>query len=139
MGPALRVRTVRTRPPSERWSAKAIEEFVATTDVPKFRDESQRHIETERNTKGMEVGAKPDNGVTMQDKEKMKDVRDCSITDAHLEEFGHTPGCAGCEAKRHGAVRRMHNRTCRMRMESEIKKKRPEDPWLQRRDDRHVA
>ena len=139
MGPALRVRTVRTRPPSERWSAKAIEEIRATPDVPNPRDESQRHIGTERNTKGMEVGAKPDNGVTMQDTEKAKDVRDFRITDAHLEEFGHTPGCAGCEAKRHGAARRMHNRTCRMRMESEIKKKRPEDPWLQRRDDRHVA
>ena len=74
----------------------------------------------------MEVRAKPDNGV--QDKEEMKDVWDFRLTAAHLQEFRHTPGCAGCEAKRHGAARRMHNQTCRMRMESEIKKKRPEDP-----------
>ena len=140
-GPVLRVRTVRMRPPSERWSLTAIRGVQATPDVPNPKDGNQQRIETERNTKGIDFGA--ESGKNIQDKSQASDepkhVRDFKITNAHLEEFGFTPGCPGCDAKRHGTARRGHNAHCRVRIEDAIKERYPEDPALTRRDARHAT
>ena len=62
-GPALRVRTVRARPQSERWSTKAIEEIVATPDKPNPQDPEQRMPNPERKTQGTESRAQQVPGV----------------------------------------------------------------------------
>ena len=140
-GPVLRVRTVRMRPPSERWSLKAIRDVLATPDVPNPRDGNQQRIETERNTKGIDFGT--ESGKDIRDKNQAPDeprhVRDFKITNAHMEEFGYTPGCPGCDAKRHGTARRGHNAHCRVRIEDAIRERYPEDPALTRRDARHAT
>ena len=147
-GPAMRVRTVRARPSSERWSAKAIEEIVATPQRPNPHNAKQRFIEAERNTAGAQFEEKPKRervevkperkAAEPQEEQGAKDIRDVRITDAHLQEFGYTLGCAGCDAKRHGSSKRMHTNVCRARIESDIKTKNPEAPEMMRRDERHV-
>ena len=51
--PALRVRTVRARPSSERWSARAIAEIIATPQRPNLHNAKQKFVEAERNTVGI--------------------------------------------------------------------------------------
>ena len=75
----------------------------------------------------------------MPDEKLVRDIRDFRITDANFEEFGFTQGCLGCDAKRHGKGKRAHSQQCRTRIEAGIKAKDPDDPVLQRREDRHVA
>ena len=58
-GPALRIRTVRARPASEKWSLKAIQETVAAPERPNPEDPSQKTARQERHTQGGEFGAKP--------------------------------------------------------------------------------
>ena len=54
-GMAVKVRTVKMRPESERWSKKAIEEIVATPDAPNPIDPMQRVVKGARETKGADV------------------------------------------------------------------------------------
>ena len=139
-GPVLRVRTVRMRPPSERWSITAIKDIKATPDLPNPKDAGQKIVESERNTKGVDFGAKPGKDIVDHDKVDMpRAVRDFKITDAHLEEFGFTKYCPGCDAKRHGTARRGHTADCRIRIEEAIRQRYPEDPAIARRDERHAA
>ena len=137
--PAIRARTVRARPASESWNAQAIEDIKSTPDKPNPKNENQRIIESERNTEGLEFGAKSGHDIAVQDEERIKHVRDFRITDTFLTEFGYTPDCVGCDAKRHGAAKRAHSTECRTRIENEILAKYPESPALQQRLDRHVA
>ena len=67
----------------------------------------------------------------------MKDIRDFRITDAHLQEFGYTRGCLGCDAQRHGIPKGMRTNACHARIEFDIKAKKPEAPEMMRRDERH--
>ncbi len=53
-GQAVRVRSVRPRPESERWSAAAITNIVATPDAPNPRDVEQREPKPPRDTVGAE-------------------------------------------------------------------------------------
>ena len=147
-GPAMRVRTVRARPGSERWSADAIVEIRATPERPNPHNAKQKFIEADRNTEGTQFGARPKRETAEpkpehktaehQEEQKVKDIRDFRITDAHLQEFGYTLGCPGCDAKRHGTPKRMHTNPCRTRIASDIRAKRPEAPEMMRRDERHV-
>ena len=89
-GPVVRVRTVRARPSAERWNAKAIEEVKATPEKPNPKNDKQSIIEAERNTEGLDFGAKPGKNIVMPDEKLVRDIRDFRITDANLEEFGFT-------------------------------------------------
>ena len=44
----------------------------------------------------------------------------------------------GCEAKRLGFPKRVHSRTCRLRIEAGLRADNPETPALVRRDERHI-
>ena len=109
-GPALQIRTVRARPASERWSLKAIRDIVATPDRPNPKDPAQRTVRQERHTQGVEFGAAEqearapaaaDAGATQSPREDMaQPPRDFKIYDAHLQKFGYTPNCLGCNATR---------------------------------------
>ena len=57
-GPAMRVRTVRARPSSERWNARANAKIIATPQRPNPNTE-QKFVEAERNTSGIQFGEKP--------------------------------------------------------------------------------
>ena len=57
-GPAIRVRTVRTRPPSERWNAEAVVEIIATPDTPNPKDPLQKEPRPERDTMGLDFSGR---------------------------------------------------------------------------------
>ena len=58
-GPAMRVRTVRARPGSERWSADAIVEIRATPERRNPHNAKQKFVDAGRNTKETQFGARP--------------------------------------------------------------------------------
>ena len=100
----------------------------------------------ERHTQGVEFGAKLSHSVETADaelartlrKESIQLSRDFRTIDAHLETFGCTPDCPRCEAKRLGIPKRVHSRTCQLRIEAALRADNPEIPALVRRDERHV-
>ena len=110
--PAIRIRTVRARPASERRSLKAIREIVATPDRPNPNDPSQKAVRQERHTQGVEFGAAEQEAraaaaaSTDAPQSPREDTaqlpRDFKIYDACLQKFGYTPDCQGCNAKRQG-------------------------------------
>ena len=80
----------------------------------------------ERHTQGVEFGAKPSRSAEAADAELLKTPREESsqlprgfrIIEAHLEKFGYTPDCLGCEAG--------------------LRADNPETPALVWRDERHI-
>ena len=139
-GMALKVRTVRMRPESERWSKKAIEEIVATPDAPNPTDPNQRMVKGARETKGADV-----EGTGGQDLPKVPVrhevglTREFKITDRLLQKFGFTPGCNGCEAKIDGGVKTAHSAECRRRLEAEMVMDENAKEIIERRDRRRTA
>lgn len=136
-GPAVRVRTVRPKAESERWSSEAVEKIAATPDRPNPNDPSQEDAMPERLTKGLDFGDKdgadlPD--ATAQDRNVQK--RDFRISADLLREHGYTLECPGCQAKRDNLEHRGHSAACRKRIEEAMKKKDQDAPALHRRDDR---
>ena len=97
-GPALRVRTVRAWPSSEKWSADAVAEIRAIPERPNPHNAKLKFVEAERNTEGTQFGAKPKHeaaeakpereSAEHQEGQRVKDIRDFRIIDAHLQEFG---------------------------------------------------
>ena len=71
-GPALRIRTARAKPESERWNIEAIRQIVATPDKPNPHDEKQRSVQSERNTKGIDFGAKPGHDIKDSNEDTIK-------------------------------------------------------------------
>ena len=57
-GPAINVRTLRSRLEGERWSAEAVEAIRATPDIPNPRDHNQKEPRPERETRGLDFGAR---------------------------------------------------------------------------------
>ena len=51
-GPAIKARTVKPKPSSSRWCAKAIKEIQATVKIPNPIDKDQREPRVERDTRG---------------------------------------------------------------------------------------
>ena len=148
-GPALRIRTVRARPASERWSLQAVREILATPDKPNPKDPSQANVRQERHTRGVKFGVAEKEASAPADTSTRTPCappedsaqlppRDFRIYDALLQKFGHTPECLGCNAKQQGTPKRMHSRTCRMRIEASLRAENPQTPALARRDERHV-
>ena len=119
----MRIRTVRARLASERWSLKAIQEIVATPDQTNPKDPTQKTVRQERHTQGVRFGAKLSRSTEAAEKEARAPAtedsaqlpRNFRIIDAHLEKFGYTPECLGCEAKRLGIPKRVHSSVCRLR------------------------
>ena len=136
-GPAIRVRTVRPRSEGERWNAQAVKEIRATPDVPNPKDEKQTEPKTERDTQGVDFGARGGQELPKQKTKHEQDLkREFRITDKLLEKYGPTDYCKGCVAKVMGDASRPHTQECRDRMEECIKQEDPEDELLTRRDAR---
>ncbi len=134
-GPAIRVRTVRPRPEGERWNHEAVLAIRATPDVPNPADHAQRDVRAERETKGLDFGAR--GGQDLPEAPVNREpglVRDFRINDELLEKYGFTDGCPGCEAKIDGTARRLHSTACRQRIEDAIRSDEPE--IITRRDER---
>ena len=99
---------------------------MATPDLPNPKDPSQKTVRQERHTQGVEFGAKPSRSAEAADAELLKTPREESsqlprgfrIIEAHLEKFGYTPDCLGCEAG--------------------LRADNPETPALVWRDERHI-
>ena len=142
-GPALRIRIVGARPASERWSLNAIREIMATPDRPNPKDPSQKAVRQERHT--VELGAAeqearaPAGTSTGEPRGPREDAaplpRDFKIYDAYLQKFGFTRDCMGCNAKRQGIPKRVHSRTCRLRIEAGRRADNPETLALVPRDE----
>ena len=136
-GPAIKVRTVKSRPPSERWNEKAIGEVVATPDAPNPKDPNQKAPKSEMETHGLDFGTAGGQNLPRQRVRPEPDMkRDFRITDKLLLEYGFTPGCRGCEAKLTGGAARMHSDACRSRIEDAIRASGPGADVLERRDAR---
>ncbi len=54
-GPAIKVRTIKRKPITDRWSAEAIDNIKATPRRPKPQDEEQPKVQYESNTQRIEV------------------------------------------------------------------------------------
>ena len=133
-GPAMRVRSIRAKPESERWSGEAIEEIKATGDKPNPKNEEQAAINPEGSTEGIEFGDQeelPEAPVQERATKKM----DFRITPELLKNYRYTAGCPGCTAKLNGKQGK-HNAECRRRIEEAMKAKEPDDERLARRDRR---
>ena len=136
-GPAIKVRTVRPRPTSERWSAEAIKQVVATPDAPNPKDPNQTVTKSERETKGLDFGAKGGQDLPKQRVQMQPDLkREFRITERLLTEYGFTAGCRGCEAKLMGQENKPHSHECRARLEEAMRDAGPDEDILERRDAR---
>ena len=145
-GPALRIRTVRARPESERWNSQATDDVRAIPDRLNPKRKSHQDVRPERDTEGIHFGA--ESGHDSQDLDPATRLpgslsfahlfRDFRIIDKHLQEHGFTKDCIGCDAKRFNLPKRPHSKQCRERVEAAIKEKDPDAPKLQRRDNRHI-
>ena len=88
-GPAIKVRTAKTKPSSERWNVEAVKCVTATPDAPYPKDPNQIDPRSERETLGQDFGAKGGQDMPkprVQPEEKMK--RDFRITVRLLIEYG---------------------------------------------------
>ena len=137
-GPAIRVRTVKSRPESERWCHNALNEVIATPDVPNPSDARQNEPKPERETKGIDYGARGGHNLPEQRTQREQGwTRDFRISERLLERFGHTYGCDGCTAKVMGDRPKPHSRECRARIEEAIKSSSDiSSEVLRARDDR---
>ena len=138
-GPAIKVRTLRPRPESERWSEEAINKIVATPDAPNPKDPSQTEPKGPRETD--RKGARREGGHELPEVPVRRDeglVREFRITDKLIEKYGFTPGCPGCEAKIDGTTRAGHTQACRRRIETAMANDEVEKAALQRRDERRA-
>ena len=134
-GPAIRVRSVRARPASERWSAAAIDHIKATGDQPNPSNEEQEEINPEGRTQGMEFEDTGENLPEAPTQEREVQRRDFGITRELLDKYSYTPGCPGCKARQQGKYGK-HNRECKRRIEEAMKAEEPDDERLWRRDRR---
>ena len=121
-GPAIEVRTVKPRASSDRWSSTAIEDIIATPDMPNPKDENQHELKSERNTKGLNFGVSggqhlPRQGVRHEAGLK----RNFRIGDRLLEKYGATDGCKGREAKLTNSAENLHD-NIQMHAEPDLRK-----------------
>ena len=136
----MKVRTVKMRPESERWSKKAIEEIVATPDAPNATDPSQRMVKGTRETKG--ANAEDAGGQDLPKAPVRHEVgltREFKITYKLLKRFGFTPGCNGCEAKIDGGAQTAHSAECRQRLEEDMIMDENAKEIIERRDRRRAT
>ena len=108
-GPALRIRTVRARPESERWSLKAVQKIVCIPDNLNPKDPAQTAVQPEGRTKGIDFGAKPGQAIDDNSEDAINMSREFKITEAHLQKYGHAPECLGCKAKFLDMSKRPHS------------------------------
>ena len=134
-GAAIRVRTVRRKPITERWSANAVEAIKTTPRHPNPRDEDQRDIRTEEATMVIDVGGDGAQVPEADTEELDKQLRDFKITKVLLEKFGYTDLCPGCEGSILGK-RRTHTKKCRETLEKESEKDHEEKKRIERRNRR---
>ena len=136
-GPVLRVRTVKKKPDSMKWNAKAIEDVVAVPDAPNPHDKRQSAPRAERDTRGIDLGDKSGEHLEEPRTEvQERKIREFRINNEILDKYGYTENCPGCDAKQRGTAKASHSRACRSRLEESIKAMDPEDPVLLRRDER---
>ena len=127
-GAVIKVRTVKRRLESERWSEEAIKAVRATPRHPNPKDESQAGPRSVRDTLGTDNEAKfemlPEVPVT----EPVIGKRDFKITKNIITKFGMTIDCPGCQANAVGH-RRAHTPSCRIRLEEKMNS----DEWYETR------
>ena len=137
-GPAIKVRTVRPKAEGDRWSAIAIQDIVATPDMPNPKDDSQKrppgaNAIREAWTLVLREGSSfPEQGVRHEPGLN----RNFRINNRILEKYGPTMGCKGCENKMIGDDTRPHSSQCRARLEELMREDDVEAEIIARRDDR---
>ena len=115
---AIKVSTAKSRPPSERWTGKAIRSVIATPDTPNPKDPSQLDPRSERETSGLDFGVTGGQDLPKQRVQIEEDTkRDFRITERLLSEYGFTVGCKGREAKLTGNGVKPHSHEFRARLE----------------------
>ena len=133
-GQAVRIRSVRPVPESERWSAEAVRAMRATPNVPNPKDIDQRDPLPARDAKRKDDAAR---GQDLPEPEvRDGEHRDFRITEKLLEKYGHTEGCPGCHHKRAGLDHRQHTAECRQRLEKAIIVEEHYKDMIKRRDER---
>ena len=140
-GPALRVRTVKARPDSERWSSKAISNIKATVTTPNPKDDEQDAPMPERETMGMEGEVEPSGAELPEAPVQQRETRrrEFKIGDRLLDKYKFTEGCEGCEAKKAGRAGKPHSSVCRQRIEERMRQDGSEERVLEERNRRIVG
>ena len=111
-GPAIKVRTVRQKAEGSRWSREAVEEIKCTPDAPNPRDASQRQPRAERETTGLDFGARGGDVLPRVGTPHPPGLRrNWKIAPDILEAYGYTTDCRGCEAAVEG-ISRGHTDEC---------------------------
>ena len=136
-GPAIKVRTIRPTAEGDRWRASAIKEVMATPDAPNPKDESQKDLRSERNTKGLDFGASGGQHLPRQGvRHEPGLTRNFRVGNRILEKYGPTLGCKGCESKIAGEDARPHSSECRARLEELMRSDEEDAGVIARRDER---
>ena len=115
-----KVGTLRRRPDGEQWSRDMIKSIVGSPQQPQ-PGSGTRRITTFAKRKTDEDASR-----TEAKFEKptivIPEPRNVRITKSDVEEFGPTPGCAGCRAIAGGkSWRAAHSAECRVRMEEAMR------------------
>ena len=111
--------------------------MIATPDAPNAKDPNQMDPRSERETLGLDFGAKGGQDLAkqrVQPEEEMK--RDFRITERLLIEHGFTVGCKGCEAKLKGSGVEPHSISCRRCLDKTMRAAGRDEEVLNRRDAR---
>ena len=132
-GPVIRVRTVKRRMMSERWSAAHIAGIRATPRAPNPRDTKQEQPMHEGGTTGVHLGMDADGSKLPEaEAENQKPAfRDFKITKGILSRHGYSDDCPGCLAAVCG-FHRLHNQACRTRLEALLRQEEYNDVLINR-------
>ena len=138
-GQALRCRTIKRRPVSDRWSSKGIVEIKATPrrPNPKDPDEEDVQAETEPQVKEVKREERIERPEPIPPRELKR--RNFRITQKLLEKYGHSPNCEGCEAALGGRRPREHTADCRSRLEASMELDPEDSQRIRQRDERAYA
>ena len=143
-GQAIKVRTIKLKPESERWKADAISCIRATPRQPDpdgHRGQHSREGEGPGEDAGAAAAVPAQGGADIPEARVMPDMkirRDFKVTRGLLDDLGPTPGCIGCEAAMTaGSTSRPHTRECRDRLEELMTNDPRYASRIQNRDRRH--
>ena len=135
-GPAIRCRTVKRRPMSDRWQANKVAEIRATPRRPNPKDAEDQELKTEKHphVRELDQSEKVEAAQTKAPEELRR--RNFKITKSILEKHGYSTNCIGCDAILSGGDPRGHTIGCRSRLEKAMEGDPGDQQRLESRDRR---
>ena len=113
---AVRARTIRRRPPAERWAGNILDDVQASELTPNLLNEGETRIGIRAPVFQDEV---PNVPPMPQDPTERPLVRRARLTRDDFARYGLSAGCPGCEHIQSGLAGHVgHNERCRARLEA---------------------